>query len=194
VKVWDTETGQCISRHTTKKVPFCVKINPDEDKQNEFLVGQSNKKIVQWDLRSNEVTQNYDEHLGPVNAVAFIDQNRRFVSTSDDKKIFIWEYGIPVVIKHISEPDMHSMPAVSVHPSGKYFVGQSMDNQLLVYSAINRFKLNKKKRFLGHKNAGFAIQLNFSPDGKFIMSGDAEGRCFFWDWATAKLYKKLKSS
>jgi pre-mRNA-processing factor 17 len=52
-------------------------------------------------------------------------------------------------------------------------VGQSQDNQLLVYSAINRFKVNKKKRFIGHKNAGFACQLAFSPDGKFVMSGDS---------------------
>ncbi len=45
VKVWDTETGQVISRHTTKKIPYCVKVHPD--KPDEFLVGQSNKKIVQ---------------------------------------------------------------------------------------------------------------------------------------------------
>ena len=29
-------------------------------------------------------------------------------------------------------------------------------------------------------------QVNFSPDGHFVMSGDAEGRCWFWDWKTCK--------
>ena len=53
IKLWDTETGKCISRHTTHKIPYCVKLHPD--KQNECLVGQSNKKIVQWDLSSNKV-------------------------------------------------------------------------------------------------------------------------------------------
>jgi pre-mRNA-processing factor 17 len=192
VKVWDTETGQCLSRHTTRKIPYCLRIHPDKAKQNEFLVGQSDKKIVAWDMRSHETTQTYNEHLGPVNSVNFVDHNRRFVSSSDDKKVFVWEYGIPVVIKHISEPEMHSMPYIAVHPNGKFFVGQSQDNQCLVYSAINRFKLNKKKRFLGHKNAGFACQIGFSPDGRYMMSGDAEGRCFFWDWQTSKVYKKLK--
>jgi len=192
LKVWDTETGQVISRHTTRKVPYCVKLHPHNDKQNEFLVGQSDKRIVQWDMRQSETVQSYEEHLGPVNTVTFVDGNKKFVSTSDDKKVFIWEYGIPVVIKHIAEPDMHSMPFVAVHPSGKFFVGQSQDNQILVYSAINRFKINKKKRFLGHKNAGFAAQVSFSPDGRFVCSGDAEGRCFFWDWSTSKIYKKLK--
>ena len=60
----------------------------------------------------------YDQHLGPVNTITFIDDNRRFVSSSDDKSLRIWEWGIPVVIKYISEPHMHSMPAISTHPNG----------------------------------------------------------------------------
>lgn len=39
--------GQCISRFTNRKVPYCVKFNPDEDKQNLFVAGMSDKKIVQ---------------------------------------------------------------------------------------------------------------------------------------------------
>lgn len=39
--------GQCISRFTNRKVPYCVKFNPDEDKQNLLVAGMSDKKIVQ---------------------------------------------------------------------------------------------------------------------------------------------------
>ena len=190
LKIWDTEYGKCISRHTTNVAPYCVKFNPNNE--NEVLVGQQNKKIVQWDLSTNEVAQEYDEHLGAVNTVTFVEGGERFVTTSDDKKVFVWEYGIPVVIKHIAEPDMHSMPAVELHPNGKWLIGQSQDNQILVYGASKGYKLNKKKRFRGHFNAGYACQLGFSPDGKFVLSGDGEGRCFFWDWKTGKLIKKLK--
>ena len=35
-------------------------------------------------------------------------------------------------------------------------------------------------------------QVNFSPDGRFIMSGDGEGRCWFWDWKTCKVFRTLK--
>ncbi len=38
-----------------------------------------------------------------MNTITYIKSGRKFVSTSDDKKIFIWEFGIPVEIKHMSE-------------------------------------------------------------------------------------------
>jgi len=192
LKEWDTETGQCVSKCTSKKVPFCAKYHPSEQRCNEVLVGQSDKKIVQWDLRSGEIVQRYEEHLGPVNSICFVDEGRKFFSTSDDKKVFCWEYGIPVVSKHIAEPDMQSMPATALHPNGQWWVGQSQDNQILVYGAIRKVSLNTKKRYIGHLTTGYACQVGFSPDGRYLYSGDAEGRCFFWDWKTSKLHKKLK--
>jgi hypothetical protein len=26
------------------------------------------------------------------------------------------------------------------------------------------------------------VQVNFSTDGRYVMSGDGEGKCYFWDW------------
>lgn len=43
--------------------------------------------------------QEYNYHLGGVNTVTFIDDARRFVSSSDDKSLRVWEFGIPVQIK-----------------------------------------------------------------------------------------------
>jgi pre-mRNA-processing factor 17 len=130
IHYWDTETGKAVKTFKLKKFPYCIRFNPDEDKQHTFLVGSSNKKIGQYDIRTGNRTQQYDEHLGAVNTITFIDNNRKFVSTSDDKKIFLWEFGIPVVVKHISEPEMHSITATDMHPSKKYFAGQSADNRV----------------------------------------------------------------
>lgn len=47
MKLWDTETGQCIKRFSNGKIPYVIKFHPDEDKQNIFLVGMSDKKIIQ---------------------------------------------------------------------------------------------------------------------------------------------------
>ncbi|CAN7988885.1 unnamed protein product [Ixodes hexagonus] len=202
VKLWDTETGECISRFTNRKVAYCVKFNPDNDKQNLFVAGTSDKKIVCWDIRTKEIVQEYDRHLGAVNTITFVDDNRRFVSTSDDKSMRVWEWDIPVDMKYIADPSMHSMPAVTLAPNGefsspyfccKWLACQSMDNKIMIFSALNRFKLNRKKTFEGHMVAGYACGLDFSPDMSYLISGDADGKLYIWDWKTTKLYNKFKA-
>ncbi|VDQ11106.1 unnamed protein product [Trichobilharzia regenti] len=118
VKLWDTEVGKCTNQFNLKRVAYCVRFNPDDDKQHLFLAGCSDKKILCYDTRSGEVVQQYDRHLGAVNAVAFVDNNRRFVSTSDDKSLRVWEWDIPVDFKYLADPSLHSMPAVTVSPNG----------------------------------------------------------------------------
>ena len=76
----------------------------------------SNKKVIQFDARTDDIIQEYDYHLGPVNTITFTDESRRFVTTSDDRKMMVWEWGIPTPMKYISEPHMQSMPAVALHP------------------------------------------------------------------------------
>ncbi|KAJ3227709.1 hypothetical protein HDU81_006529 [Chytriomyces hyalinus] len=193
IKLWDTETGQCIRSFTTRRIPYCIKFNPAAEQQNIFLTGCADKKVYQFDSNSGKVVQEYDQHLGAVNTITFVDDNRRFVTTSDDKTLRAWEYGIPVVIKYIAEPDMHSMPAVTLDPSKKFIACQSLDNQILIYSAKDRFKLQRKKVFKGHLIAGYACQPGFSADGRFLMSGDSEGKVWFWDWKTCKVFKKFKA-
>ncbi|KAJ2743633.1 hypothetical protein GGI20_003605 [Coemansia sp. BCRC 34301] len=191
-KLWDTETGQCRQRFLAKgRVPYVAKFYPEDP--NIFLVGQGDKKIVQWDIRANEIVQEYDQHLGAINSLTFFDSNRRFISTSDDKSIRVWEFGIPVVIKLVADPSMHSVPAVALHPSQKWFVGQSMDNRIVVYSAGERIKPHKRKEFSGHLTAGFACQPSFSPDGKLLTSGDSEGQVWCWDWQTTRVMTRWKA-
>ncbi|KAF4519595.1 hypothetical protein B566_EDAN003762 [Ephemera danica] len=193
IKLWDTETGRVKSRFTSRKIPYCCKFHPDPEKQHLFVAGTSDKKIICWDTRSGEIVQEYDRHLGAVNSITFVDENRRFVTTSDDKSLRVWEWDIPVDMKYIADPSMHSMPAVTLAPNHKWLACQSMDNKIVIFSALNRFKMNRKKTFTGHMVAGYACSLDFSPDMSYLISGDADGKCYVWDWKTTKLYKKWKA-
>lgn len=193
MKLWDTEYGKCISRFTTGKTPHCIRIQPASG-GNEFISG-SEKKIVQFDTRApptSALTQEYDHHLGLINSLTFVDENRRFISTSDDKSLRAWEYNIPVPIKFIAEPYMYALVRSSAHPSGKYVAFQSSDNQIVVYAAGDKFRQNRKKGFRGHNNAGYAIDVAISPDGQVIASGDSGGFVCFWDVCTLSLLSTHK--
>lgn len=67
-----------------------------------------------------------------MNTITFVDENRRFVTTSDDKTIRAWDFDVPVVIKYIAEPHMHSMPAVTLHPSSMSVLDNSLDSSNVV--------------------------------------------------------------
>jgi pre-mRNA-processing factor 17 len=192
VKAWDAESGACIGDYTNDKVPYCVTWHPEDP--NIFIVGSANRKMVQYDRRTGGIALEYNYHLGAVNTVTFVDAGRRIVSTSDDKKVLVWEYNAPVPIKYIADPSMQAIPSVTPHPSGEFIACQSMDNSIQVYFAGERgVSLNRKKRFAGHVTAGYACQIGISPDGHHIASGDGDGQVWFWDWRSGRFNKKVRA-
>eukprot|EP00756_Hemistasia_phaeocysticola_P046287 Hpha_TRINITY_DN20066_c0_g1::TRINITY_DN20066_c0_g1_i1::g.147854::m.147854/K12816/CDC40, PRP17; pre-mRNA-processing factor 17 len=192
IRVWETETGKVLHTFSNGSTPNVVKWHPSESRPNIFFAGCSDKQLHQYDVRSGRIVQSYDQHLGGINTCTFVDNNRRIVTTSDDKTMRVWEMDLPVPIKHVMDPSMHSMPAATIHPSQEWFAAQSMDNQMLVYSATDRFRLNRRKRFVGHVVAGYACEPGFSPDGRFVSSGNGDGELFIWSWGTTRIVKHWK--
>jgi pre-mRNA-processing factor 17 len=86
-------------------------------------------------------------------------------------------------------PSYHSLLR---SPVDKWFAAQSLDNQILIYST-DGFRQNRKKRFAGHTVAGYACAIGFSPDGRFLSSGDGQGNVVFWDWKSGKILKRLNA-
>lgn len=195
VILWDTETGNIMKTIKLKAIPNVLRFNPNNE--NEFIVGLTNHKIEHYDLNIPDFEtpiQTYDHHLGAINSLTIIESNKRFMSTSDDKTVRFWDWQINIPIKFISDPSQHSMPSASVYPGGKFIALQSMDNSIQVIQGHGKFKFNKNKWFDGHNVAGYGIDVEISPDGKIIMSGDSKGFGYFWDWKTCKLINKLKVS
>ena len=194
LRLWDTESGEVLQTFGNKKVPYCVEFYPKDD--NFFVVGTSDNKIITYDCKTAEITQEYNHHLAPVNAIAFVQEdngNTKMISSSDDKKVLVWEWDVGVPVKYISDPTMHSMPCLVMHPSHQYLVGQSLDNNIVCFQVGHKFKISKKKKFKGHLVAGYACEPSFSPDGRFLMSGDGKGKVFFWDWKMQKTLQKYKA-
>lgn len=64
--------------------------------------------------------------------------------------------------------------------------------QIIVYDLKGgNLRPTKKKLFTGHNSEGYAIAVQFSPDGQFLASGDADGKAFFWDWKGCKNFRVL---
>ncbi|KAI4834917.1 pre-mRNA-processing factor 17 [Plasmodium brasilianum] len=188
---WDTEYGKIKGVYSQRKTPYCLCLNHDDP--NTFLVGGANNKICHIDFRTGNIELEYNEHLQAINTITLCENNKKLISTSDDKKIFIWEYGLPVVVKYISDASMFSITSVSVHPSNNFFLCQSMNNIITVYEATGKFRLFSKKTFKGHQNIGYSINVSCSNDGKYVISGDSNGSLFIWNWKKMSNFKNIKA-
>ena len=193
VKLWDTETGQCLQKFTKSQMVYCLKFHPDEENEHLFLAGLANNKVICWDCRSGEIVQEYDRHLGAINSITFVDDNRKFVTSSDDRSMRVWEWDIPVDVKYIADPSLYSMPAVTSAPNNKRLLCQSMDNKIQAFSCRNKFRLDSKKVFRGHMVSGYACVPDFSCDMSLVVSGDADGKIYFWSWSTTRIITSFKA-
>lgn len=189
-KYWDTESGKCIFAKEHSSVPYCGRIHPDPDKSHIILVGTADRKVLEWDTRANEIIQEYAQHNGAVNSITFYHDNKYFVTSSDDRTLRVWEHGNGNSIKTISEPDMQSMPFAAHHPTEPFIGFQSLANQVMIYSFHDILTL-RNRRFAGHSTSGYACQVGFSPDGKYLYSGDGRGQVVIWNWQNGQITRRL---
>jgi len=190
-KVWNTETGQCTFYKDHRAIPYCVRVHPTDS--NILLVGTADRKVLQWDLRdkSSSPCTEYVEHSAAINTITFFDSNKRFVTSSDDKTLRVWQYGQSTGSRLIADSSMVSMPYAVHHPSEHLIAFQSLDNRINIYSTTDTLTL-RAKRFIGHATSGYACQVSFSPDGKYILSGDGRGYTVIWDWNSGAIAKRLE--
>lgn len=194
IKLWDTETGSMLQKFGEgQSMAYSVRTNPDPMHPDVLLAGMQNKKILQFDMRTGDNVQEYNYHMDAVNTLTFVDGGQRFLSTSDDKTIRVWEFGVPVQTQCIKDPSMHAISSASLSTDGKYWIGQSADNQVVTYSIGSKVRANRKKSFEGHACAGYACQVGLSHDGQYVYSGDGEGKLFIWSWKSRRMIRSLKA-
>jgi pre-mRNA-processing factor 17 len=94
IKIWDAETGSVLQTYDCLLTPFCLAFSPI--RPTLLLTGCVGKSIIELDTRdAGNCQASYDEHNNTVNSLLFVDGGTKFVSTSDDKKILLWETGVP---------------------------------------------------------------------------------------------------
>eukprot|EP01127_Copromyxa_protea_P012984 TRINITY_DN3436_c0_g3_i1.p1 TRINITY_DN3436_c0_g3~~TRINITY_DN3436_c0_g3_i1.p1 ORF type:complete len:122 (+),score=23.74 TRINITY_DN3436_c0_g3_i1:149-514(+) len=81
---------------------------------------------------------------------------------------------------------------VKEHPSTHNFVAQSSGDYVAIFSSKPSYKLNRKKRFSGHRVAGFNLGLDISPDGSLLASGSSDGMIYYWNWNSGYVLKSVK--
>ncbi|ESP02854.1 hypothetical protein LOTGIDRAFT_64760, partial [Lottia gigantea] len=195
-------TGKIINRLVHEGYVSCCKYHPLDT--NIIITGSTNK-LVLWDLRTpNKSTSkfHYKEKIGQIQDVMF-DQNGRTIFTcsdvvdqnSSDRNIMAWDYTTGAVLSNQIYEEKYTCNRLKLHSTDTtQFLAQSQGGYIAIFSTTRPFKMNKRKRFEGHKLQGRSIGFDISNDGDIVISGSFDRKLYCYNYTTGKLFKTISTN
>ncbi|KAJ7357827.1 WD repeat-containing protein 25 [Desmophyllum pertusum] len=197
-RLFNLETGQEIKMFPHKNYVTCVQFHPTDPAL--FLAGTFKSAIQCWDTRTGNIASTFSAFFGQVQDIAFLPGGQEFISAAEvvrrnstDKGIMVWDFRSTAILSNQIYQEAFTCTCLKVHPSESHFVAQSNGGYIALFSTSKPYKLNKFKRYEGHKVCGYHIGCDFSPDGKIVSSGSADGKLFFYDHYTSRVIRTLEA-
>ncbi|XP_067895035.1 WD repeat-containing protein 25 isoform X2 [Heterodontus francisci] len=192
----DIESGkQIISVHNECQIT-CLAFNPVN--QNVVLSGGFSSTVKAWDTRSCKVVNEYSAGVQQTLDILFLPGGKEFLTSTDavsrdsaDRTIIAWDFQTSAKISNQIFHERYTIPCLAVHPKESVFVAQTNGNYMVLFSTERPYRMNKRKRFEGHKVEGYAVGCEFSPDGTLIATGSADGTVCFYNYLNSKLIHTL---
>ncbi|KAJ7735403.1 WD40 repeat-like protein [Mycena maculata] len=150
------------------------------------IVCGSDNTVHVWDSETG-VPMLELEHTANVSSVAFSPDSKFIVSGSHDSQIRIWDSSTGAMMVELLEGDT-GVVAVAFSPDGKHIASGSTDSKICVWDWRSGKMAAGPLNMISHvisrpfpKNYFCACPVDFSPDGRWIVSGSNQGEIQVWD-------------
>ncbi|KFZ67034.1 WD repeat-containing protein 25, partial [Podiceps cristatus] len=194
----DVETGKQIFSSKNEFRISALKFHPTES--NILICGGFSPEVKAWDIRTSKVLRVYKAAVQQTLDILFLPEGREFLTSTDavsrdsaDRTIIAWDFQSAAKISNQIFHERYTCPSLTLHPKESVFVAQTNGNYMALFSAQRPYRINKKKRYEGHKVEGFAVGCEFSPDGTLLLTGSSDGKVFFYNYHTARIIRTLSA-
>ncbi|XP_042599231.1 WD repeat-containing protein 25 isoform X2 [Cyprinus carpio] len=130
--------------------------------------------------------------------VLFLSGGREFISSTDavsrdsaDRTLIAWDFETTARLSNQIFHERFTCPCLGCHPLESSFVAQTNGGYIALFSAQRPYRINKRRRYEGHKVEGFAVHCGFSADGSVLVSGSSTGSVHFYDFQSSRTLSTL---
>ncbi|XP_054825940.1 WD repeat-containing protein 25 [Eublepharis macularius] len=194
----DIESGAQVFTARSEFRIGTLKFHPADP--NVFICGGFSPEVKAWDIRMCKAIKVYKAAIQQTLDIMFLPEGKEFLTSTDavsqdsaDRTIISWDFQTGAKISNQIFHERYTCPCLTPHPKESVFVAQTNGNYMALFSSLRPYRINKKKRYEGHKVEGFAVGCEFSPDGTLLVTGSSEGKVFFYNYHTARIMRMLSA-
>jgi hypothetical protein len=182
VRLWDGRTGASMGAPLKRYEDrvLAVAIAPGG---KSLASGRADSFIVLWDAVTHDYSNTLRGHQGPVNVVAYRDENT-LISGGDDTRVLVWNTQKTSPERTLGRHD-GPVRAIAVSPDRKTIVTGAEDGHIIAWD----FEAGSARWTSQQDGAILAVAV--SADGKLAASGGKDGVIRFWDIASGAAKQTL---
>ncbi|HSQ17391.1 MAG TPA: WD40 repeat domain-containing protein, partial [Anaerolineales bacterium] len=190
--IWDLVAGESGAiLLPASSYPSAPVFSPDSRLVAAIAGNYTRSAIRVWDAASGAIVNAVGGPDNDITDLSFSPDGRRIVAAAGGSA-WVWDIrpGLPVINTQLYPGEIdgnltffvHTVTAAALSPNGWTLAVGTSENTINLYSLGNQ---NPTRLLTGHSAA--IEQLAFSPNGRFLLSLDADGALLLWNVSTGEL-------
>jgi WD40 repeat protein len=173
IRIWDVQSHQLLkTMRGHKDCIYSIAWSPD----GKLIASASYDRMVKlWEPDTGKELRNLQDHIDAVFAVAFSPDGKHLASASQDRTVKIWDVASGKRLYTLSDAS-DGLTSIAYSPSGTEIAAAGYDKTIYLWQlTVDDGRLSQS--LIADQDS--VLALNWSPDGKTIVTASTDGSIRF---------------